>query len=179
MTMPGSDLSQPANVTIASNRSACMTVSTLSAMTSRDTSEARMPSWPIEMPSETAIVVNSIGKPPAAWTPSFASRASRASGRLQGVTSFQEEATPTCGLPKSCSVMPTARSIARAGARSKPSVTSVLRGRRIAAPFTGRRRRSSPSADGAGSVARPAGTRPGRRPRTSPPDVAPGRRPGP
>jgi hypothetical protein len=38
-----------------------MTVSTESAMTSRDTSEARMPSWPIEMPSLTAMVVNSIG----------------------------------------------------------------------------------------------------------------------
>ncbi len=31
----------------ASSRSACMTVSTESAMTSRDTSEARMPSWPM------------------------------------------------------------------------------------------------------------------------------------
>ena len=59
--MPGSDLSQPAKVTSASSRSACMTVSTESAMTSRDTSEARMPSWPIEMPSLTAMVVNSIG----------------------------------------------------------------------------------------------------------------------
>ena len=36
---------------------------------------------------------------------------------LQGVTSFQEDATPTCDFPQSSSVMPTARSIARAGAR--------------------------------------------------------------
>ena len=47
---------------------------------------------------------------------------------LQGVTSFQDDATPTCGLSQSSSVMPMARSMARAGARSKPSVTSRLRG---------------------------------------------------
>ncbi len=44
MAMAGIDLSQPANNTIASRRSACMTVSTESAMTSRLTSEARIPS---------------------------------------------------------------------------------------------------------------------------------------
>ena len=59
--MPGRDLSQPANVTMPSRRSACMTVSTESAMTSRLTSEKCMPSWPIEMPSETEIVPNSSG----------------------------------------------------------------------------------------------------------------------
>ena len=46
---------------------------------------------------------------------------------LQGVTSFHDEHTPTCALPQSSSVMPMARSIARAGARSAPSVTSRLR----------------------------------------------------
>jgi hypothetical protein len=44
------------------------------------------------------------------------------------VTSFQEDATPTWGLLQSSSVMPTARNMARAGARWKPSVTSPLRG---------------------------------------------------
>ena len=39
------------------------------------------------------------------------------------------DATPTCALPQSASVMPIARNIARAGARSLPSVTSWLRGR--------------------------------------------------
>ncbi len=125
--MPGSDLSQPASTTIASSRSACIISSTESAMTSRETSEARMPSWPIEMPSLTAIVVNSSGKPPASRTPRLASLARRSSGMLQGVTSFQLLATPTCGLSQSSSVMPTARSIARAGARSSPWVTSALR----------------------------------------------------
>ena len=47
--------------TMPSNRSACITSSTESAMTSRLISDAFMPSWPIAMPSETAIVVNSIG----------------------------------------------------------------------------------------------------------------------
>ena len=117
MSMPGSDLSQPAKVTSASNRSACITVSTESAMISRLTSEARMPSWPIEMPSLTAMVMNSIGNPPAARTPSFDRLARRSSGMLQGVTSFHDDATPTCGLSQSSSVMPIARSIARAGAR--------------------------------------------------------------
>ena len=128
MSMPGSDLSQPASSTEPSSRSANMTVSTESAMTSRETSEARMPSWPMEMPSETEMVPNSSGKPPAARTPSLARLASRSSERLQGVISFQDEATPICGLPKSSSPMPTARSIARAGALASPSVTSRLRG---------------------------------------------------
>src|SRR3954452_14135199 len=128
MSMPGRLLSQPASSTVPSKRSACTTHSTESAMTSRDTSEARIPSWPIEMPSLTAMVTNSSGKPPASFTPSFDRLARRSSGTLQGVTSFQLDAMPTCALPKSASVMPTARSIARAGARSMPSVTSWLRG---------------------------------------------------
>ena len=61
MSMPGRDLSQPASSTEPSRRSACMTVSTESAMMSRLTSEKCMPSWPIEMPSETEMVPNSSG----------------------------------------------------------------------------------------------------------------------
>ena len=44
-----------------SRRSASTTVSTESAMISRDTSEKCMPTWPIEMPSDTEIVPNSSG----------------------------------------------------------------------------------------------------------------------
>jgi hypothetical protein len=44
MSMPGSDLSQPASVTMPSKRSACIIVSMESAMTSRETSDARIPS---------------------------------------------------------------------------------------------------------------------------------------
>ena len=63
---------------------------------------------------------------------------------LHGVTSFQLDATPTCALPQSASVMPIARSIARAGARSMPSVTSWLRGFMsvIVAPTRRRSRRA-------------------------------------
>ena len=93
-------------------------------MISRLTNEARMPSWPIEIPSETATVTNSKGKPPASRMPTLARLASRSRGRLQGVTSFQDDATPIWGLSQSSSVIPTARSMARAGAFSGPSVTS-------------------------------------------------------
>ena len=61
MSMPGRDLSQPASSTEPSSRSALMTVSTLSAITSRETSEKCIPSWPIEMPSDTEMVPNSSG----------------------------------------------------------------------------------------------------------------------
>src|SRR5271165_6663811 len=46
---------------------------------------------------------------------------------LHGVTSFHDETTPTWGLSQSASVIPIARSIARAGALVGPSVTSKLR----------------------------------------------------
>src|SRR3954451_21927758 len=144
MSMPGSDLSQPASSTLPSKRSANMTVSTESAMTSRDTSEACMPSCPIEMPSDTEIVPNSSATAPAARTPSFARLANLSRDRLHGVISFQDEATPICGLSQSASVRPTARSIARAGARSMPSVTSRLRGLRSGMPCSGRVRRPPP-----------------------------------
>ena len=124
MSMPGSDLSHPAKVRRASKRSACTIVSMESAITSRDTSEARMPSWPMEMPSDTAIVTNSMGKPPASRTPTLDRLARASRDMLHGVTSFHDEATPTWGLDQSASVMPMARSMARAGARVGPSVTS-------------------------------------------------------
>src|SRR3954465_4237558 len=84
----------------------------------------------MEMPSETEMVPNSSATAPAARTPSFARLANRSSDRLHGVISFHDEATPICGLSQSSSVRPTARSMARAGARSIPSVTSRLRGLR-------------------------------------------------
>jgi len=74
--MPGSDLSHPAIPTSASMRSACIISSTESAIRSRDISDAFIPSCPIAIPSETAIVVNSSGTQPAWRTPSFASAAS-------------------------------------------------------------------------------------------------------
>ena len=80
------------------------------------------------MPSDTEMVPNFIGKPPASKTPSLTALDSRSSERLQGVISFHDEATPIWGLAKSSSPIPTARSIPRAAAFSRPSVTSRLRG---------------------------------------------------
>ena len=80
------------------------------------------------MPSETEIVPNSMGKPCAAWTPSLTALARRSSERLQGVISFQLEATPIWGFSQSSSPMPTARSMPRDAVASSPSVTWRLRG---------------------------------------------------
>src|ERR1700691_4500251 len=80
------------------------------------------------MPSETAIVTNSKGTPPASRTATLVRLAKRSSGRLHGVTSFQLAATPIWGLVMSSSGRPMARNIDRAGARLLPRVTSVLRG---------------------------------------------------
>src|SRR3954470_11536562 len=80
------------------------------------------------MPSLTLIVPNSSGYPPAACTPSLLALASRSRLRLQGVISFQELATPICGLAKSSSPRPTARSMPREAVASRPSVTFRLRG---------------------------------------------------
>ena len=70
--MPGNDLSHPAIVTIPSNLSACITSSTESAMTSLETNEALMPSCPIDIPSETAIVEKINPAESVPFTPSFA-----------------------------------------------------------------------------------------------------------
>ena len=76
-------------------------------MTSRLTSEVRMPSAPIVMPSETAMVLNSIGVPPASRTPSFTFSARRRRWKLHGPISVHVLAMPTSGLCRSSSVKPT------------------------------------------------------------------------
>src|SRR5699024_9882636 len=53
---------------------------------------------------------------------------SRSKERLQGVISFQLEATAIWGLDQSSSPIPTARSMPRAAVAPSPSVTSRLRG---------------------------------------------------
>jgi len=68
--IPGMFLSQPPMVTSPSIRSPKETSSTESAMTSREMSDAFIPSVPIEIASEIVIVPNSIGIPPAASIPS-------------------------------------------------------------------------------------------------------------
>ena len=68
---PGIVLSQAARQTIASKKWPRATSSIESAITSRETRLARMPLVPIVMPSEIAIVLNSIGVPPASRMPSL------------------------------------------------------------------------------------------------------------
>jgi len=104
----------------------------------------------------------------------------------RGVTSFHELATATWGFDQSSSVMPTARSMARAGARSYPSVTSRLRrsmsrwwhtgrlgrpAKRWRKPWRAARRRSL-------GLLEPLDEE-GLRRQHSPPHVAPGLGPGP
>ena len=92
-----------------------------SAMTSRLMSEAFMPSVPMVMPSEMAMVLNSMGVPPAARMPSFTFTARSRRWKLQGIVSIQVLAMPMIGLARSSSVRPVARSMLRAAARSLPS----------------------------------------------------------
>ena len=75
-----------------------MVSSTLSAITSRLTSEERIPSCPIAIPSVTVIVQNSRGVPSPALTPSDTACACRIRAVLHGAASFQHEATPTNGF---------------------------------------------------------------------------------
>ena len=85
-----------------------------------------MPEVPIEVPSETAIVLNSIGVPPASRIPRFTSWASSRWFRLHGIVSIHVVATPMIGFARSSSVKPVPFSIDRAPARSGPSVSSAL-----------------------------------------------------
>ena len=57
-------LSQPASATTASSEWPITTSSIESVTTSRETSDARMPSVPMEMPSLTTMLLNSMGVPP-------------------------------------------------------------------------------------------------------------------
>ena len=83
--------------TSASNMCPRATSSIESAITSRLTSEARMPSVPMVMPSEMATVLNSIGVPPAARTPSLTRSARARRWKLHGIVSVQVLAMPTIG----------------------------------------------------------------------------------
>jgi hypothetical protein len=65
-----------------------------------------MPEVPIVMPSEMAIVLNSIGVPPAARMPSLTLAASARRPKLQGIVSVQVEATPMIGLASASASKP-------------------------------------------------------------------------
>ena len=85
-----------------------MTVSTESAIRSRDCREKPMPSVPIEMPSETPMVLNRIGMRSACWTPVLTWSARSPRCMLQGLPSYQQAAMPTWPLFMSSGVSPVA-----------------------------------------------------------------------
>src|SRR5438477_829674 len=126
ITAAGIVLSQPTIKTRPSKRWPRVTSSIESAITSRLTSEAFIASVPIDRPSETALVLNSIGVAPAARMPAFTFSARRRWLKLQGMVSIQLCPTPISGFAKSSRVKPIARSMARAPARSSPSVNRAL-----------------------------------------------------
>ena len=103
-------------------------------MTSRLTSDAFMPSVPIEIPSLTVMVPNSNGVPRASRTPCLTRAVSRLRCTLQGVTSLARLAMPTKGLLSAASSRPVARSMARAGVRAGPVVISRLLCLRLLGP---------------------------------------------
>ena len=67
-----------------------------------------MPSVPIEIASETVIVPNVKGVPPAANTPRFTSSTKGSIPALHGVTSLWVDAIPTKGAAMSLSLSPIA-----------------------------------------------------------------------
>src|ERR1017187_238347 len=128
MTVPGIVLSQPDSATTPSNKYPRAKSSIESAMISRLMSEHFMPSVPIEMPSEIAMVLHSSGTPPAARTPSLIFSDKRRRCALHGIASVHVLATATSGLScKSSSLRPTDRRYERAAARPNPSVTVLDR----------------------------------------------------
>ena len=126
ITAAGIVLSHAIRQTSPSNRWPRATSSIESAIVSRETSDAFIPVVPIETPSETAIVLNSIGVPPASRIPRLTCGASARWVRLHGIVSIQVVQTPISGFARSASSKPTAFSIARAPARSGPSVSAAL-----------------------------------------------------
>ncbi len=89
-------------------------------MTSRLGSENRMPSVPMEMPSDTVMVLKMSGAPPACCTPLLAMRASSSMCMLHGVTSLHVLAMPTIGFLKSSSVKPTSAQHGPVGRTRRP-----------------------------------------------------------
>src|SRR2546427_9763013 len=98
---PGMFLSHPPTASTPSMHWALQTVSTESAITSRETSEYFIPSVPIEIPSLTVIVPNNCGITPSVRSVASARRASTSSPRLHGVSVLYALATPTMGFEKS------------------------------------------------------------------------------
>jgi|SRR3990172_994764 len=78
------------------------------AMISREASEYFIPVWPIATPSQTAIVLNSNGVPPAARTAFLTALATLSRWTWPGTISLKLLAIPINGLPISSAVSPQA-----------------------------------------------------------------------
>src|SRR2546421_1842840 len=108
MSTPGMFLSQPGSEMFASYHWPCMTVSIESAMISLDCKLYRIPVVPIEMPSETPMVLNCMGTRPAWETDSLTTLESCSRCMLQGLPLYQTDEMPIWGLFMSDSDRPVA-----------------------------------------------------------------------
>ena len=127
INIPGVILSQLEIHTSASAQWALTMYSTESAMMSRLGNEYNIPSWPIAIPSSTAMVLNSLATPPAAsisratnWPKSFKCT-------CPGTNWVKEFAMAIMGLLKSSSFIPVARHNERAPAMLRPAVEVLER----------------------------------------------------
>jgi hypothetical protein len=121
-SMPGVILSQFEMQTMASAQCALTMYSTESAISSREGREYSIPSWPMAMPSSTAMVLNSLAMPPDAST----SRATIWPRSLRwtwpGTNWVKLLTMAMMGLPKSLFLTPVARQRPRAPAMLRPWV---------------------------------------------------------
>ena len=113
---PGIFLSHPPMAINPSYPRQPTTVSIESAITSLDTNEYFIPWVPIEIPSDTVIVLKSTPLPPDKLIESSTISDSLFKCILHGVTFAPVEATPTRGFEKSSVVNPTPRNIEREAA---------------------------------------------------------------
>src|SRR5690349_1876244 len=95
-------------------------------------SEARMPGVACDWLSDTAIVLNGRGTPPATAIASTDASASARWLRLHGIVPVHVEATPTIGPSRRAGSTPIARKCERAPAREAPAASSARARRRSA-----------------------------------------------
>ena len=88
ISRPGTFLSQLGIITRPSNWWAMTMASVESAMRSRVTREYFIPTWPMAMPSHTAMAGNITGVPPAARIPAFTASAILSSPMWPGTISL-------------------------------------------------------------------------------------------
>ena len=121
--MPGTILSQFGTHIIASKQCARAIDSTLSAISSRLGREYFIPWCAIAIPSQTAMVLNSIGTPPASAMHFLRNSPTRLRWQCPGTKLSYELQMPMKGLLMSERFMPVAKNSDLCGARSLPFFT--------------------------------------------------------